>query len=114
MVRAATSILLRRDHMRGVENALIVEIGLVRILVDPLFNLMTEMRDQALNWPGRGITKRTNRVALDLLGNLQKHIDLALMGAPSGLWGQPPPHPPRALAAGRALAAALVLVEIGD
>src|SRR3984957_9597755 len=114
MRRVATSILLRRDHMRGVENALIVEIGFVRIFTDPLFNLVTEMRDQALDRPGRRVAKRTNGVALDLLGHFQKHVDLALVGAAFGHPGQHPPHPARALAAGRALATALVLVEIGD
>src|SRR6516165_10963755 len=40
--------LLRRDHVRGIEDALVVEIGLVRVMIDPFFYLVTEMRDQAL------------------------------------------------------------------
>ena len=46
--------LLRRDHMRGIENADIVDIGFTRILVDALLDLVTEMRDQALDRPCRG------------------------------------------------------------
>lgn len=40
-------MLLRRDHMRGVEDAGVVDIRLTRIFVDTLFDLVTEMRDQA-------------------------------------------------------------------
>ena len=44
----------------------------------------------------------------------KQHVDLALVGAAVRHPGQHPPHPADALAARRALAAALVLVEIGD
>src|SRR6516225_1547013 len=70
-------LLLRRDHVHGVTDADIVDVGLVRILVDPRFDLMTEMRDQALNRPGRRIAQRADGVAFDLLGDFQQHIDLA-------------------------------------
>src|SRR5712671_6625191 len=100
--------------MRGIENAGIVDIGLARILIDALLDLVTEMRDQALDRPRRGVTERADGVALDLPGHFQEHVDLALVGATFGHTRQDPPHPPGALAARRALAAALVLVEIGN
>src|SRR5262249_40534041 len=43
-----------------------------------------------------------------------KHLVRGLGGAASGRAKAPPPHPAHALAAGSALPAALVLVEIGD
>src|ERR1700748_3383826 len=104
MLRAVPSILLRRDHVSGIEHTLIVEIGLVRILIDAFFDLMTEMRDQALDWPGGGIAERADRVALYLLGDLQQHIDLALVGAAIGHARQHAPHPACTLAARCALA----------
>src|ERR1700684_984416 len=106
--------LLRRDHMSGIENAGIVDVRLVRIFLDALLDLVTEMRDQALDRPRRGIAERADGVALDLFCHLQQHVDLALVGASCPPRDQPPPHPPRAFAAWRALAAALMLVEIGD
>src|SRR5680860_1263042 len=51
-------------------------------------------------------------VALDLVADLEQHIDLALLRLPFGHALQNAPHPARALAAGRALAATLMLVEI--
>src|ERR1035437_53896 len=99
--------------MRGIENAGIVDIGLTRIVVDPLLDLVTEMRDQALDRPRRSVAERADGVTLDLRGDLQQHVDLALVGAALGHPGQDAPHPAGALAARRALAAALVLVEIG-
>ena len=73
-----------------------------------------EMADEALDRPGRRVAERADRVALDLLGDFQQHVDLALLRAALGHARQHAPHPARALAARRALAAALVLVEIGD
>src|SRR5437764_9937780 len=106
--------LLRRDHMCGIENADIVDIGLARIFVDAFLDLVTEMRDQALDRPCRGIAERADGVTLDLLCHCQQHVDLALVGAALGHPSQHPPHPPRSFAAWRALAATLVLVEIGN
>src|SRR5882757_8897873 len=100
--------------MRRIENAGVVDIRLVRIPVDALLDLVTEMRDQALDRPRRSVTERADGVALDLFCHFQQHVDLALVGAALGHPGQDPPHPSRALAAWRALAAAFVLVEIGN
>src|SRR5690348_14724471 len=99
--------LLRRDHdwlgmrVRG-------------ILVDAFLDLVTEMRDQALDRPGRGVAERADGVAFDLLGHFEQHVDLALLRAALRHAGQHAPHPAGALAARRALAAAFVLIEVGE
>jgi hypothetical protein len=38
------------------------------------------MPDQALDRPGRRVAERADRVALDLLGDVEQHVDLALLG----------------------------------
>src|SRR5450631_2941316 len=102
---------LRRDHMRRVQNAGIIDIRFMRVLIDAFLDLMTEMRDQALDRPCRSVAEGADGVALDLLCHFQQHVDLALVGAAFGHAGEHAPHPPGALTARRALAAALVLVE---
>ena len=82
--------------------------------VDPLFDHMAEMADEALHRPGRGIAERADGVALDLLGHVEQHVDLALLGLTLGHPLQHPPHPAGALAARRALAAAFMLVEMRE
>src|ERR1700712_1109354 len=67
--------LLRRYHVDGVAHADVIDIGLVRILVDTFFDLVTEMRDQALDRPGGSVAERADGVAFDLLGDLQQHVD---------------------------------------
>jgi hypothetical protein len=47
-------------------------------LVAVTYNL-TEMPDQALDRPGRRIAERADRVAFDLLGHVQQHVDLGLL-----------------------------------
>src|ERR1700678_2493511 len=86
--------LLRRDHVCGIENAGVVDVRPVRIFVDALLDLVTEMRDQALDRPRRGVAERADGVALDLLCHLEQHVDLALVGATLGHSAQHPPHPP--------------------
>src|SRR6185437_7834633 len=100
--------------MRGVEDAGVIDTRPARIFGNPFFDLVTEVRDQSLDRPSRGVAQRADGVTLDLLGDLQQHVDLALMGAALGHAGQHPPHPAGSFAAWRALAAALMLVAIGD
>src|SRR3954454_18130302 len=83
-----------------------------RILVDAPLDLGAEVPQQALHRPGRAVAERADGVTLDLLGHFEQHVDLALLGAAFGHAGEHAPHPAHALAARRALAAALVLVEI--
>src|SRR5208337_5455405 len=100
-------VLLRRGAHR-----LVVRVR--RILVDALLDLRPEVGDEALDRPGGGVAERADRVALDLFRHVEQHVDLALLRPALRHPGQDPPHPPRAFAAGRALAAALVPVEVGD
>src|ERR1700738_4668758 len=93
--------LLRRDHVRGVQNADVVDVSLVRIGVDTLLDLVTEMRDQTLDRPRRGVAECAEWVPPAFLCPSQQHVDLALVGAPLGHARQPPPHPAGAFAARR-------------
>ena len=72
------------------------------------------MTDEPLDRPRRGIAERADRMPLDLLGHVEQHVDLALLRAPDDHALHDAPHPARPFAAGRALAAAFVTVEIGD
>src|SRR5690606_16763424 len=47
-----------------------------RARADPVLDLVTEMPDQALYWPGCRVTKCTDRVPLDLLRDIVEHIYL--------------------------------------
>src|SRR5262245_65795741 len=55
-------------------------VGIGTVAVDPLFDHVTEMPDQALHRPGSGIAQGTDGVALDLIGHVEQHVDLALPG----------------------------------
>src|SRR5947209_12013981 len=81
---------------------------LVRISIDAPLDLRPEMPDQPLDRPRRRVAKRADRVSLDLRRDFEQHVDLTLMRAALGHAAHDPPHPARALAAGRAPAAALV------
>src|SRR6266540_2449168 len=84
------------------------------VFVDATLDLVPEMAQQALHRPGRAVPERADGVTLDLGRDLHQHVDLALVGAAFGHAAEHPPHPAHALPAGRALAAALVLIEIRD
>ena len=59
------------------------------ILIDALLDHVTEMANEALDRPGGRIAQCADRMALDLIGDIQQHIDLALFGAALGplVWG---------------------------
>src|SRR5579885_22587 len=103
---AAISLLRRHTHR------LAMRIG--RILIDALFDFAAEMADQALHRPRRRVAEGANRVTLNLPRDFEQLIDFALLRTSFDHAREYPPHPTGALAAGRALAAGLVLVEIGD
>src|SRR5579862_5591951 len=91
-------------------------IALLRRLLErrhAALELGAEVADQALDRPRGGVAERADRVAFHFLSHFLEEIDL--LGARIALLhaGEHAPHPARALAAGRALAAALMLVEIG-
>src|SRR5215472_6593043 len=84
-----------------------------RVLIDAPLDLGPEVAQEALHGPCGAVAEGADRVALDLLRHLEQHVDLALVGAALRHAGEHAPHPAHALAARRALAAALVLVEVG-
>src|SRR5690606_18894995 len=81
------------------------------VLVDAPLHLGPEMADQTLHRPGRRIAQGADRVALYLTRDFLEHVDLIEAGVATDHAFHHPPHPARALAARRALAAALVHVE---
>src|SRR3984957_9129119 len=96
--------------LRRGEHRLAVRIGC--ILVDAPLDLGSEMGDEPLNRPGCGVAEGANRMPFDLLGDVQQHVDLAFLRATLNHALHDAPHPSGAFATGRALAAALMLVEI--
>src|SRR4051794_34416294 len=101
---AAVMHSLRRDRDR-------LGVRICSVFVDAPLNLRTEVAQQALYGPGRAVAEGADGVALDLLRHFEQHVDLALLGAAFRHAGQHAPHPAHPFAAGRALAAAFVLVE---
>src|SRR6202161_3134244 len=85
-----------------------------RILVDAPLDLAPDVPQLTLYRPGGAVAEGADGVALDLLGHLEQHVDLALVRPAVGHAGEHAPHPAHALAARGALTAALMLVEIGD
>src|SRR5262245_18114523 len=104
---AASSALFRRHPHR-------LRVRVCAVVVDAPLDLVAEVAEQPLHGPGRAVAERADGVALDLGRDLHQHVDLALVRATFRHAAEHPPHPTHALAAGRALAAALVLVEIRD
>src|SRR5947208_9783057 len=84
------------------------------ILVDPALDLGPEVPQQPLHRPGGAVAEGADGVAFDLGRDLPQHVDFALVRAALRHATEHAPHPAHALAAGRALAATLVLVEIRD
>src|SRR5207237_3997377 len=85
-----------------------------RVFIDAPLDLVREMAYDPLHRPGGAIAESTDRVTLDLRRHLHQHIDLALLRSAFRHAREYPPHPAHAFAARRALAAALMLVEIGN
>jgi hypothetical protein len=82
------------------------------VVLNTGLELGTEVADQTLDGPGKGLTQSADGVALDLLGELLHHIDLtsaglALLETVHDLLG-----PLGTLTARGALAARLVVVEL--
>src|SRR5688572_14368945 len=72
------------------------------------------MPDQALDRPRGRIAQRADRVTLYLLGDVFQRVDLLDARVARHHAFHHAPHPAGALAARRALAAALVLVEVAE
>ena len=84
------------------------------VLRDPVFDFMTEMANEALNWPGRRIAKRANGVTFNLLRDVEQLVDIIVMRFAFDHLLEHAPHPAGALPAWRALTAAFMLIEISD
>src|SRR5581483_8049341 len=83
-------------------------------LADATFHFRPEMADQSLHRPRRTIRQRADRVALDLLGDVVQRVDLLDPRVTRNHAFHHAPDPAEPLTTGRALAAALVFVEIGQ
>src|SRR5476651_208827 len=81
---------------------------------DAALHLRPEMPDQSLYRPRRAVSERANRVTLDLLGDVVQRIDLLNSRVARDHAFHHAPYPAEPFAAGRALATALMLVEIGE
>mmetsp|Transcript_23146 Transcript_23146/g.39560 ORF Transcript_23146/g.39560 Transcript_23146/m.39560 type:complete len:114 (-) Transcript_23146:11-352(-) len=84
------------------------------LVPDPVLDLAPEVLDQPLDRPGRRITQRADRVALDLLGHVQQHIDLLDLCLAAHQPVHHAHHPAGAFAAGGTLAAGLMLIELRE
>src|SRR5579864_3263421 len=82
------------------------------VFLDAALHFRFEMPDEALHRPYRAIGQGTDRVAFDLARHLVEHVDLLDAGLSLDHPLHDPPHPAEALAARRALAAALVLIKL--
>src|SRR5678815_4010443 len=82
------------------------------LVLDVIFELAAEMLDEALHRQRRCIAQRTDRPALDVVGDGRQHVEVL---EASGTMLDPidhSPQPPGALATRRALAARLLEVEV--
>src|SRR6516165_3306849 len=89
-------------------------VGISGVFIDATLNLRPEVTQQTLHWPSRTLAERADGVAFDLLRHLHEHVDLALLRPAFRHAGEHAPDPAHAFTTGRALAAALVLVEVRD
>src|ERR1700694_2357515 len=83
-------------------------------VVDHVFELVTVVLQEALHGPRRRIAQRADRMALDAIGDIKKERELLTARVAGKHAPQQAIHPPRALAAGRALSAGLGHVEARD
>ena len=71
----ALQFLFGRDLANGT-----IVVGVRGILVDACLDHRAEMRDEALDRPGRGVAQRADRVALDLPRDVLERVDLVELG----------------------------------
>lgn len=84
------------------------------VVVDTIFHVSSEVTNQTLNWPGSGVTQSANRVTFDLVREFLEHVDLSKVSVAEFHPFEHIDHPAGAFSAGSALAATLVLVELGE
>ena len=92
----------------------IVELWVLRLVaVNTIFNLTSELPDEALHGPGSSVTERADSVSFDLERELLEHVNLGEVSIAELHSLEHVDHPAGALTARCALATALVLVEFG-
>ena len=92
----------------------IVELWVLRLVaVNTIFNLTSELPDEALHGPGSSVTERADSVSFDLERELLEHVNLGKVGITQLHSFEHVNHPAGTLTARCALATALVLVEFG-
>lgn len=112
-------------HARGNEHALLASVVLpatgqrlataaLCVLSNSRLKLGPEVPDQTLDGPGESLAKSADGVALDLLGELLHHVDLALASGTGLEAVHDLLSPLGTLATGSALAARLVVVEFAE
>src|SRR6186713_489123 len=79
-----------------------------------ILELIAEVLHEALHGPRRGVAERADRVTLDLVRDVDEHVELLLATLPALDATDDAVHPARAFAAGRALPAGLGVVEARD
>src|SRR6185312_8264821 len=82
------------------------------MVADAALDFGSEMADQALDRPSGRIAQSADGVAFDLLGDVQQQVDLADLRLAAHHALHHAIHPAGALAARRALPAALVHIEV--
>src|SRR5690348_4239533 len=83
-------------------------------VVDVLLELAAELADVARDCDRRGLTERAEALAVDAVADVEQEVELVLLRFAGFEPAQDLRHPAGALAAGRALAARFVLVELRD
>src|SRR4051812_1684650 len=81
-----TFIVSLRRHRHRIE----VRVG--GVLVDALLDLEPHVADEALDWPGGGVAEGADGVALDLVGDVEQHVDLAPLRPSLGHARDDAPH----------------------
>src|SRR6476661_3789335 len=84
------------------------------LLLDVRDELRAELLDIARDRDGRGLSQRTEALAVDAVAHVEQQVELGLQCLTRLEPAQDLRHPARPLTARRALAARLVLVELGD
>src|SRR5688500_6246752 len=82
------------------------------VFADAALDLVSEVAEQALDRPRGRVAQGADGVAFDLLGDVEQQVDLAGLGPALHHALHHAVHPAGAFAARRALAAALVPVEV--
>lgn len=83
------------------------------VLVDPVLDLVAVVTDQSLDWPGCSVSQRADCVPFDLLRQLPQHVDFSVISVADLEALHCVCQPGGSFSAGRALTAALMLVELG-